>query len=141
MLHTGDADADAAPESWNPSDYAYQLTRRPSGLPFWFTLILHGTEALADAVRAPMTTTAYAVRQLRAIPGVEVVLEPELTVVLFRKSGWDRGRWQQWSAELLEQRIAFVAPTTWKGETVGRLAFLHPLTTNAIVDEVLDTLR
>jgi glutamate/tyrosine decarboxylase-like PLP-dependent enzyme len=141
VLHTGDAHSDATPETWNPSDYAYQLTRRPSGLPFWFTLILHGTEALTDAVRAPMTTTAYAVRQLRAIPGVEVVLEPELTVVLFRKSGWDRTRWQQWSAELLERRIAFVAPTTWKGETVGRLAFLHPLTTNAIVDEVLDTLR
>lgn len=136
VLHTTDAAA-----TWNPSDYAFQLTRRASGLPFWFTLVLHGTDALADAVRAPMTTTAYAVTQLRAIPDVEVILEPELTVVLFRKAGWDRARWQQWSADLLARRIAFVAPTTWKGETVGRLVFLHPLTTDTIVDEVIDTLR
>ena len=25
-------------ETWNPSDYAFQLTRRACGLPFWFTL-------------------------------------------------------------------------------------------------------
>lgn len=136
VLHTTDA-----AETWNPSDYAYQLTRRASGLPFWFTLVLHGTDALTDAVRTPMTTTAYAVAQLRSIPDVEVILEPELTVVLFRKAGWDRARWQQWSADLLADQTAFVAPTTWKGETVGRLVFLHPLTTNAIVDEVIDTLR
>ena len=40
-----------------------------------------------------------------------------------------------------DRQIAFVAPTTWKGETVGRLVFLHPLTTPSIVDEVLATLR
>lgn len=136
VLHTTDAT-----ETWNPSDYAYQLTRRACGLPFWFTLVLHGVDALTGAVGAPMTTTGYAVEQLRSIPDVDVILEPELTVVLFRKAGWDRARWQRWSADLLTDRIAFVAPSTWKGETVGRLVFLHPLTTTAIVDEVIDTLR
>jgi len=47
----------------------------------------------------------------------------------------------RWAADLLEREIAFVAPTRWKGETVGRLVFLHPLTTETIVDEVLETLR
>ena len=116
-------------------------TRRPSGLPFWFTLLVHGTDALTAAVRTSMTSTAYAVRQLESIAGIEVVMQPELTVVLFRKQGWDRARWQQWSKDLLDREIAFVAPTTWKGETVGRLVFLHPLTTDEIVDEVIDTLR
>jgi glutamate/tyrosine decarboxylase-like PLP-dependent enzyme len=136
VLHT----ADRADE-WNPSDYAFQLTRRPSGLPFWFTLLVHGTDALAAAVRISVGSTAYAVRQLESIAGVEVVIQPELTVVLFRKQGWDRPRWQRWSKQLLEREIAFVAPTNWKGETVGRLVFLNPLTTNEIVDEVIDTLR
>jgi aromatic-L-amino-acid decarboxylase len=136
VLHTTDPTA-----TWNPSDYAFQLTRRPSGLPFWFTLLVHGTDALATAVRASVTTTAYAIEQLETIPGVEVLLRPELTVVLFRKAGWDRNRWQEWSTELLDRRIAFVAPTNWKGETVGRMVFLHPLTTAEIVDEVIDTLR
>ena len=130
-----------ATETWNPSDYAFQLTRRASGLPFWFTLLVHGTDAMAAAIRASIATTAYAAERLRATDGVELVMEPELTVVLFRKRGWDAGRWQAWARDLLDREIAFVAPTRWKGETVGRLVFLHPLTTEAIVDEVLATLR
>ena len=135
VLHSSDAD-----QAWNPSDYAFQLTRRASGLPFWFTLVAHGSDAVADAVRSSIATTAYAVDRLRSMEGIEVLLEPRLTVILFRKAGWDRDRWRAWAGDLLDRQIAFVAPTTWKGETVGRLVFLHPLTTPAIVDEVLDTL-
>jgi glutamate/tyrosine decarboxylase-like PLP-dependent enzyme len=136
VLHATDAT-----ETWNPSDYAFQLTRRASGLPFWFTLLVHGTDAMTEAVRASIATTAYAVEQLRSIAGIELVMEPELTVVLFRKDGWDAPKWQAWARDLLEREVAFVAPTRWKGETVGRLVFMHPLTTGAIVDEVLATLR
>jgi glutamate/tyrosine decarboxylase-like PLP-dependent enzyme len=135
VLHATTAD-----ETWNPSDYAFQLTRRASGLPFWFTLLAHGTDAMTDAIRTSLDTTAYAAERLRVIDGVELALEPELTVLLFRKSGWDAPRWQAWARDLLERGVAFVAPTRWKGETLGRLVFLHPLTTHAIVDEVLDTL-
>jgi glutamate/tyrosine decarboxylase-like PLP-dependent enzyme len=131
----------AASETWNPSDYAFQLTRRASGLPFWFTLLVHGTDAMTESIRASLTTTAYAVEQLRGIDGADLVMEPELSVILFRKAGWDAPRWQAWARDLLEREVAFVAPTRWKGETVGRLVFLHPLTTEAIVDQVLETLR
>jgi glutamate/tyrosine decarboxylase-like PLP-dependent enzyme len=136
VLHSTSVD-----ETWNPSDYAFQLTRRASGLPFWFTLLVHGTDAMTDAIRASIDTTAYAAERLRSIEGVELALDPELTVLLFRKAGWDATRWQVWARDLLDREIAFVAPTRWKGETLGRLVFLHPLTTRAIVDEVLDTLR
>ena len=131
----------SASEAWNPSDYAFQLTRRASGLPFWFTLLVHGTDAMAEAIRSSIATTSYAVERLREIDGVELVMEPELTVILFRKAGWDAGRFQAWARDLLAREVAFVAPTRWKGETVGRLVFLHPLTTESIVDEVLATLR
>ena len=133
--------ATSASEAWNPSDYAFQLTRRACGLPFWFTLLVHGTDAMRDSVRVSLATTAYAVERLRAIDGVELVMEPELSVILFRKHGWDAPRWQAWARDLLDREVAFVAPTRWKGETVGRLVFLHPLTTRAIVDEVLATLH
>jgi hypothetical protein len=58
---------------------------------------------------------------------------------LFRRAGWDDAEYEAWSARLLEQQIAFVAPTRWHGESVARLAFLHPDTTLEIVDEVLAT--
>jgi hypothetical protein len=42
---------------------------------------------------------------------------------------------------LLEEQTAFVLPTKHRGETVGRAAFLHPLTTVAVFDEVLAAMR
>ncbi|MSY64182.1 MAG: aminotransferase class V-fold PLP-dependent enzyme, partial [Actinobacteria bacterium] len=36
--------------AWSPSDYAIQLTRRTRGLPFWFSLAAHGTDAYTDAM-------------------------------------------------------------------------------------------
>jgi aromatic-L-amino-acid/L-tryptophan decarboxylase len=126
---------------WNPSDYAFQLTRRASGLPFWFTLVAHGSTALAEGVRAAVTMATYAAEQLRVLaPTVSLVHEPELSVVLFRRAGWDGARWRAWASDLLDRKIAFVAPTTWKGEPVGRLVFLHPETTRQIVDEIVGTL-
>ncbi|HXW45191.1 MAG TPA: pyridoxal-dependent decarboxylase, partial [Streptosporangiaceae bacterium] len=33
------------PGEWNPTDYAYHLTRRARGLPLWFSLSVYGTDA------------------------------------------------------------------------------------------------
>ena len=37
---------------WNPTDYAYHLTRRARGLPLWFSLAVHGTAAYTEAIEA-----------------------------------------------------------------------------------------
>ena len=39
-------------EHVNPSDLAFHLTRRARGLPLWFALVVHGTDAFVEAVRA-----------------------------------------------------------------------------------------
>lgn len=127
--------------AWNPSDYAFQLTRRASGLPFWFTLVAEGQDKLAAGVRRGVTLARYAANQLDALSHVETIVPPELSVVLFRREGWDGAAWRAWANQLLEDQIAFVAPTSWKGEPVGRLVFLHPGTTTAMVDAIVDTLR
>jgi glutamate/tyrosine decarboxylase-like PLP-dependent enzyme len=64
-------------------------------------------------------------------------MEPQLSVVLFRRPGWHLADWTAWSQQLLADGTAFVVPTTWHGEPVGRLVFLHPETTIEMVDEVL----
>ena len=74
-------------------------------------------------------------------PPVELVLEPTLSVVLFRRVGWTEDDWYAWSRGLLDDDVAFVTPTRWKGETVGRLVFLHPHTEPGVVEEVLARLR
>ncbi|MEY4174505.1 MAG: hypothetical protein RI900_1670 [Actinomycetota bacterium] len=126
---------------WNPSDYGYQLTRRAMGLPLWFALAVHGTRAHAEAVRAGVSLAQYAAAALRTVSGVSLVMEPQLSVVLFRREGWGRAEWRRWAERLLSDGVAFVAPSTWKGEPVGRLVFLHPNTPTALVDEIVDSLR
>jgi aromatic-L-amino-acid decarboxylase len=125
---------------WNPSDYGYQLTRRATGLPLWFALAAHGTDAHAAAIRRGIGLTQLAARRFEQLPGVSLVMEPELGVLLFRREGWGRAEWGAWASRVLSDGIAFVAPSTWKAEPVGRLVFLHPRTPESVIDELATTL-
>ena len=69
-----------------------------------------------------------------------LVREPGLSIVLFRRNGWAKLDYEDWSARLLHDQIGFVTPTSWEGETVARFAFLHPNTTLEMVDEILDSM-
>ena len=86
---------------WNPSDYAYHLTRRARGLPFWFSLATHGTSAYADAIEDTLRLAADAAQLIRDEPHVELVIEPELSIVLFRRLGWRAADYERWSDEAL----------------------------------------
>jgi L-2,4-diaminobutyrate decarboxylase len=126
---------------WNPSDYAYHLSRRARGLPFWFSLATHGTDAYARAVEASLDLTAAAAELIRAHPDTELVIEPGLSVVLFRRLGWSRPDYYAWSDRTLDDGLAFVVPTSWRGETILRFCFVNPRTTVADVQAILDSLR
>ncbi|MFJ4340501.1 hypothetical protein [Streptomyces sp. NPDC088915] len=77
---------------------------------------------------------------IRNTPCLELVREPELSAVLFRRVGWTAEDYAEWSARLLADRTAFIAPTGWQGETVARFALLHPDTAPEVVEEILDTM-
>jgi glutamate/tyrosine decarboxylase-like PLP-dependent enzyme len=128
------------PEEWNPSDYAYHLTRRARGLPLWFSMAVNGLDAYRDAVEAGLAIARESARLIEATPHTELVRPPGLSVVLFRRPGWNRLDYDAWSAKLLSDQTGFVTPTSWEGETVARFAFLHPNTTAGMVQEILDTM-
>jgi aromatic-L-amino-acid decarboxylase len=129
-----------APEEWNPSDYAFHLTRRARGLPLWFSLAVNGTDAYRHAVETVLAVTQETADLVDRLPFLELIRRPELSVVLFRRTGWDRDDYDRWSAQLLHDQIGFVVPTSWEGESVGRLALLHPDTTIEMIEEILTTL-
>jgi glutamate/tyrosine decarboxylase-like PLP-dependent enzyme len=126
---------------WNPSDYGVQLTRRATGLPLWFSLVVHGVDAYAAAVEAGVVMARRAAARLAEIDGVSLVMEPQLGVVLLRREGWGGDEWRRWATRLLDDGVAFVAPTTVGGEVVGRLVFLHPDTPFSLVEEIAASLR
>jgi glutamate/tyrosine decarboxylase-like PLP-dependent enzyme len=120
----------------NPTDLAYHLTRRARGLPLWFSVVVNGTDAYRDAVEASITLTNEVAEFIRAHENLELVIEPSLSVVLWRRKGWNAKDYRDLQDQLIESQTAFVTPTSWQGETVGRFAFVHPGTTLEMVKEV-----
>ena len=136
-------DQDVAAEgdvAYNPCDLGYQLTRRASGLPVWFALALHGIEAHRVAIRRSIELAASLAEAIEACPDTDLVMRPELGVVLFRRHGWDAAEWRGWATRTHARGVAFVAPTTYRGEPVGRVVFMHPRTPDSIIAELIGTL-
>ena len=60
------------PTEWNPTDYAYHLTRRARGLPLWFSLAVHGVRAYSSAIEAAIALAGQAAAQIRPpTPGAD----------------------------------------------------------------------
>jgi glutamate/tyrosine decarboxylase-like PLP-dependent enzyme len=136
VLHS----SDGTDEEWNASDFAHHLSRRARGLPFWFSLATHGTDAYRDAVEASLTVTRQAADVIRNSDHLELIMEPELSVLLFRRHGWSAADYQQWSDRMLASGTAFVVPTTWDGETVLRFCLVNPRTTIDDITLLVDSL-
>jgi L-2,4-diaminobutyrate decarboxylase len=126
---------------WNPSSFAYHLTRRVRGLPFWYSLATHGTAAYRRAVEAVLDLTRSTAEEVRRRPDLELVVEPELSIVLFRRLGWGRAEYVAWCDRMLAEQRAFCQPTTWRGEPCMRFCFVNPTTTLEAVAGLLDEMR
>jgi aromatic-L-amino-acid/L-tryptophan decarboxylase len=126
------------PGEWNPTDYAYHLTRRARGLPLWFSLCVHGVRAYSEAIETAVSLARRAAAEIRSRDYLELIREPDLSVVLFRRIGWGPEDYSRWADRLLDDQVAFMPPTSWEGETVARFAFLHPQTPLDLVREILD---
>jgi len=127
-----------APGEWNPTDYAYHLTRRARGLPLWFSLSVYGTDAYSEAIETAIELARQTAAEIRRRDNLELIREPELGVVLFRRRGWGPAQYSQWADQLLDDQVAFIPPSAWEGETVARFAFLHPHTSMDLVRLILD---
>jgi L-2,4-diaminobutyrate decarboxylase len=125
---------------FNPSDYAIGLTRRARGLPFWFSLATHGTDAYQAAVERTLDVARYAAAEISRRKYLELLREPHTSVVVFRRLGWTPQQYQTWSDRLLLANFAFVVPTSHEGETVTRFAIVNPNTKNSDICSILDTM-
>jgi glutamate/tyrosine decarboxylase-like PLP-dependent enzyme len=125
---------------WNPADYSIGLTRRARGLPLWFSLATHGTATYTAAIERTLEVTRFAEAEIARRPHLEALREADLSVVVFRRLGWDAEDYYAWSDELLREELAFVVPTSHDGETVARFAIVNPTTTEDDITAILDTM-
>jgi glutamate/tyrosine decarboxylase-like PLP-dependent enzyme len=126
---------------WNPSDYAYNLTRRPRGLPLWFSLATHGVRAYREAVTHNVELAREIADEIKRRPGFELVREPELSVVVFTKDGWTLDDYNVWSEKLLQDGIAFVVPSSHQGKPNTRFAIVNPETSFELLCQILDSME
>jgi glutamate/tyrosine decarboxylase-like PLP-dependent enzyme len=126
--------------TWNPSDYAHHLSRRARGLPFWFSLAVHGTKAYADAVEITLDRAREAATMIDAHPHLELVTDQQLSICVFRRIGWTPEDYKSWSSQLLESGIGLVTPTKHEGETVLRFCVVNPRTSSDDIQQILESL-
>jgi hypothetical protein len=112
--HASYLDSLYAGEGWNASDCAHHLTRRARGVPLWFSLATYGSDAHREAVETVLAVTRATAEEIRRRPTLELLMDPELSVVLFRRLGWAAEDYEAWWRRLLDAQVAFVQPTSWR---------------------------
>ena len=127
-------------ENWSPSDYAIHLTRRTRGLPFWFSLAAHGTDAYAEAMEQTLIVAQQAADLVRKHPNLELLCEPELSIVAFTRKGWVASDYQKWSDQLLEDQVGFIPPSSHRGQPIVRFAIVNPWTKISDISIILERL-
>jgi L-2,4-diaminobutyrate decarboxylase len=125
---------------WNPSEYSIGLTRRARGLPLWFSLATHGTTAYTAAIERTLEVTRYAEAEIARRPYLEALRGADLSVVVFRRHGWEPEDYHAWSAEMMREEFAFIVPTSHDGETLARFAIVNPTTSEDDIAAILDTM-
>lgn len=136
---------DEGARGFNPADYQIQLTRRVRGLPLWFSLAMHGTDRYALAIERGIELARIAGRLIDAAPHVELVREPSLSCVLYRRLGWQPDDYNRWTYKNHSDGFALVAPTKWRShgvhETVARFCFINPDTTEKDIAGILASMK
>lgn len=136
---------DEGAHGFNPSDYQIQLTRRLRGLPLWFSLATHGTEKYEWAVEEGIKLAKVAGELINEHPLLELVREPSLSCVLYRRIGWSAEDYRNWTYKNHEAGFALVTPTKWKSETgfetVSRFCFINPDTTQKDIEDILKSME
>ena len=126
---------------WNPSDYSFGLTRRTRGLPLWFSLAAHGVAKYREAIEYNIDVAHEIAEVIRSMDHVELVREPELSVVVFERKGWDIDQYDAWSDQLLRDEVGFVVPSSHKGKPNTRFAVVNPLTSVKLLTQILESMK
>lgn len=125
----------------NPSDYAFNLTRRVRGLPLWFSIATHGVSAYRDAITENIECARLVAEDIKNREYLTLIREPDLSVVVFERNGWNQSDYDNWSQKLMESGFAFVLPSSHKSKPNTRFAIVNPKTRLDDLLKILDGMR
>jgi glutamate/tyrosine decarboxylase-like PLP-dependent enzyme len=83
----------------------------------------------------------YAAERIEASELLDIVGVPTLSIVLFRRGGWAASDYAEWSRRAIRSGLGLVTPTTHDDEPALRLCFVNPVTTEADIERILNSLN
>ncbi|MEL7531852.1 MAG: aminotransferase class V-fold PLP-dependent enzyme [Bacteroidota bacterium] len=116
------------PTEYSPAQLSPELSKHFRGMRMWLPLKLFGVAPFRAALQEKRLLTLWAYGQLSQIPGLEIPLEPQLTVLLFRylPEQTAPNDFNQAMAKAIQQSgKVFLSTTSVEGNYYLRLAILH----------------
>ena len=117
-----------------------ELSRDFRGLRVWLPLKLFGIEPFREQLDEKLDLIDYAHAELRAIDGVEIVAEPQLTILAFRY-GDDDARNRRLLERINARKRVMLTPAILDGRFVIRIAIGSHRTHRDRVDMALEDIR
>ncbi|HGY92833.1 MAG TPA: aminotransferase class V-fold PLP-dependent enzyme [Planctomycetes bacterium] len=137
-------------EDYQPMDfceYGPELSRSYRGLRLWLPIMLHGMGAFRRNLDEKLDLIALAERELAAMPGIEIVAPPQLSVLAFRlqSQDGDGAAGDRMTEELLRRILShqrvWLTSTRLRGRFVIRICVLSFRTHEDRMRECLDIIR
>jgi len=132
---------------FNFADLSPELSRDFRGLRVWLPLKMHGIGVFRRALDEKLDLARLACKALRGIPGIEILDEPQLSIVAFRLANpADDGAATDRRNRALLERInasgrVFLSGTVLRERFVLRLCVLHFRTHRDRVEEMIEIVR
>jgi aromatic-L-amino-acid decarboxylase len=124
-----------------------ELSRGFRGLRVWLPFRLHGVGPFRRNLEEKLALTRWATERLRAIPGIEILAEPQLSIVAFRlrRDGTSDAELDRLNRDLLARvnarRRVYLTGTLLRGRFAIRICVLSFRTHRDRVEQALEDLR
>jgi aromatic-L-amino-acid decarboxylase len=125
----------------NFSDLSPELSRDMRGLRVWLPLQIHGLAAFRAQAEEKLALARVAYEALRTDARIEIVDEPQLTVIAFRLRGGDDAANERFLARIHRTKRVFLSTTVLDGRLTLRLCVLSFRTHEDRVREAIDAIR
>jgi aromatic-L-amino-acid decarboxylase len=118
------------PDFVDYSTVSPELSRDFRGLRVWLPIKMHGIGAFRRALDEKLDLAAWAAAELRKVPGVEIVAEPQLSLLAFRvvRPGLDEAALDDLNRRVMEAVNArgrvYITSTTARGRFLIRICVL-----------------
>lgn len=142
--------ADYLPESRDGVDFCEispELTRPFRGLRVWLPLKMHGAGPFREALEEKLALARWACAELKTIPGIEILAEPQLSALAFRLnpgglSADELNRLNRWLMKRINDRKrVLLTGTLLRGEFVIRICVLSFRTHRDRMEMCLEDIR